>query len=268
MTAAIDETDTVAIAKSRLSNKSVAAYIASSCGVFAGFPFDSLKTRMQTHTYPTLSACMRDTFTHEGIFGFYRGVSAPLLTTPILKSCSFTVYEYSKRKFQASSSTYAAPTSDEILQQQLPISLHFLSGVLGGMSIAVLSSPLDLLKIQFQLHGLATRELGSIGTTVSPPTTAPPTTSNASQILSKIRDTVAERGFLSVYRGVWAALIRESLGFGTYFAGYELICRRLSPTGLKSDVSSGTHFMAGGISGILIWVNISSYRNSPFFISL
>jgi hypothetical protein len=58
---------------------------------------------------------------------------------------------------------------------------------------------------------------------------------------------VRERGPLVLYSGFAPQVWREALGFGSYFACYEGICRALSPTGKKADVGAGTHFFAGGM---------------------
>jgi solute carrier family 25 (mitochondrial carnitine/acylcarnitine transporter), member 20/29 len=51
----------------------VAASSAAVVGVAAGFPFDSIKTRMQTHHYDSMLQCVKSTYHEEGMRGFFRG---------------------------------------------------------------------------------------------------------------------------------------------------------------------------------------------------
>ncbi|KAJ2360762.1 hypothetical protein H4S01_005589, partial [Coemansia sp. RSA 2610] len=76
--------DTHATAEWRMvlyENRTLASAItAAVTGMLVGYPFDSLKTRMQTHHYPSLLACARRSIAEEGIHGLYRGLLPPLLT--------------------------------------------------------------------------------------------------------------------------------------------------------------------------------------------
>ena len=76
---------------------SVAAGVSGFFGVLVGYPFDNMKTRMQTHYYASMSDCIRKTAKSEGIGGFYRGVVPPLFTVSLLKSLTFSIYERSKK---------------------------------------------------------------------------------------------------------------------------------------------------------------------------
>ncbi|KAJ2782299.1 hypothetical protein GGI15_002956 [Coemansia interrupta] len=79
-------------------NRTLASAItAAVTGMLAGYPFDSLKTRMQTHYYPSLLACARRSIADEGIRGLYRGLLPPLVTASAAKSMSFSVFEQTKQ---------------------------------------------------------------------------------------------------------------------------------------------------------------------------
>ncbi|KAJ2126884.1 hypothetical protein IW136_006552, partial [Coemansia sp. RSA 678] len=70
-------------------NRTLASAItAAVSGMLVGYPFDSLKTRMQTHHYPSLLACARRSIAEEGVRGLYRGLVPPLLTASAAKSLS------------------------------------------------------------------------------------------------------------------------------------------------------------------------------------
>lgn len=59
----------------------VNSLFASVFAVTLGFPLDSVKTRLQSYKYKGNWACIVDTYKNEGVFGFYRGLAAPLVST-------------------------------------------------------------------------------------------------------------------------------------------------------------------------------------------
>jgi hypothetical protein len=54
--------------------ETVSSAIAALMGTMAGFPLDSVKTRMQTHKFQNSWKCFADTYRMEGLKGFYRGM--------------------------------------------------------------------------------------------------------------------------------------------------------------------------------------------------
>lgn len=65
------------------------------------FPLDSVKTRMQTYKYDSFADCVRQTYKTEGARGFFRGVTAPLLSVTMVRTISFSVYQRSKYTYSA-----------------------------------------------------------------------------------------------------------------------------------------------------------------------
>jgi len=63
------------------------------------FPLDSVKTRMQTYKYDNFTDCVRHTYQTEKFRGFFRGVTAPMLSVTLVRTISFSVYQRSKYKF-------------------------------------------------------------------------------------------------------------------------------------------------------------------------
>ena len=73
------------------------------CGSFAGLivcitghPLDSMKVRMQT-AHVSFLGIIGQTYKHEGLAGFYKGVGPPLITVPLINSIVFASYELCKR---------------------------------------------------------------------------------------------------------------------------------------------------------------------------
>ncbi|KAF8947612.1 hypothetical protein BGZ47_008504 [Haplosporangium gracile] len=126
----------------------LAASSAAVCSVLSGFPFDSVKTRMQTHSYKSIMDCVRKTYAEERLGGFFRGMVPPLITVSIIKSISFSVYEGSKQQVRSASEALQGNTIPSL------IGLTFISGSVAGTMVAMMSSPLELVKLQRQLEKL------------------------------------------------------------------------------------------------------------------
>jgi hypothetical protein len=74
----------------------LSATLASSTSVLAGYPFDSLKTRMQVFEYASTLDCIQKTYKSEGLGGFYRGVLPVLASVSVFRSISFSLYHSAK----------------------------------------------------------------------------------------------------------------------------------------------------------------------------
>ncbi|KAG0372789.1 hypothetical protein BGX24_012573 [Mortierella sp. AD032] len=92
--------------------------------------------------------CVRKTYAEERLGGFFRGMIPPLITVSIIKSISFSVYEGSKQQVRSVSETLQGNTIPSL------IGLTFISGSVAGTVVAMMSSPLELVKLQRQLEKL------------------------------------------------------------------------------------------------------------------
>ncbi|CAO3644359.1 unnamed protein product [Mucor fragilis] len=223
------------------SNRTI---IAASCAawisVLAGFPFDSIKTRMQTHYYPSILSCVKITYAEEGARGFFRGMIPPLVTVSIIKSVSFSIYEGTKRSLLQDKG-YKYDTLPDVLK------VSSLSGGVSGAFIALLSCPLELVKIQRQLEQVMLKNQIEAGQVA------------ANQVVeasswSAVKQIVQRKGVLGLWSGVTCHSARDALGTGIYFGGYESMKRILSKDGSTMTAGPLTHFMSGGFCGIMSWL--------------
>ncbi|KAI7866814.1 hypothetical protein BDF14DRAFT_1743342 [Spinellus fusiger] len=270
----------------------IAASSAAVVGVLAGYPFDSIKTRMQTQPYTSIMACIRHTYHEEGARGFFRGILPPLITVSIIKSISFTVYEqtkaYCRQILWLDQKTLAST-----------MALSTTGGTVAGAFIATLSCPFELVKIQKQLEFLLQASSISTGATVMRPmaetetdigtgtgtkrqtvtrtvgaglpvscTAQPPIPIHTSPAIEKMPSTAKKRvstsswysakeiirkkGVAGLWSGFGLHFVRDALGTGVYFGGYETTKYLLQ----GSDHPAGplTQFFAGGVCGILCWL--------------
>jgi solute carrier family 25 carnitine/acylcarnitine transporter 20/29 len=103
-----------------------------------GHPLDSIKSRLQTNQYPNTFTCLKQTITHEGVKGLYKGISMPfiahLLKRPIQHPCA----EYMKSKLMS---------NPNIKMNKLH---NYAIGGLSGMLIPIIGTPLQVIKISVQ----------------------------------------------------------------------------------------------------------------------
>ncbi|KAL7319385.1 hypothetical protein PS15m_002524 [Mucor circinelloides] len=258
----------------------IAASTAAVVGIVSGYPFDSIKTRLQTQHYDSIAACIKQTYKEEGVRGFFRGVIPPLITVSIIKSISFSVYENSKRYCKVH---YPAIFDQDTMLSTMGVST--LAGSVSGAFIATLSCPFELVKVQKQLEFLLLQTSSiSGGVTVMPfqdeikPTIINKTTVGAGLPVKPVatppiiikrpiqpssytstsswhsaREILKKKGITGIYSGFSLHLVRDTIGTGVYFGGYETTKYLLS--GNKS-ASAGplTQFLAGGICGVMCWI--------------
>lgn len=163
----------------------------------------------------------------------------PLVTVSAIKSVSFTVYEGSKEHLRK---------RNILNDQSLPslMGLSSLSGAASGAFIAVLSCPLELVKVQRQLEQMiAKEEAAKKGTTAAPV---------ESSSWSATKQIIKRKGIFGLWSGFRCHSAREVLGTSIYFGTYETAKRILSGNQANASTGPMTHFFAGGICGTLSWL--------------
>ncbi|KAI1320021.1 hypothetical protein EDD11_002353 [Mortierella claussenii] len=236
----------------------LAASSAAVCSVLSGFPFDSVKTRMQTHSYSSIMDCVRKTYAEERLGGFFRGMIPPLITVSIIKSISFSVYEGTKQNVRNQVDSLQGTTIPSL------IGLTFISGSVAGTVVAMMSSPLELVKLQRQLEKLmamhARKEAeitasltgdallrkgistGAVSSAASMIRAERQTHGSVTQYGIPVKEEagasswrtaktiVQKKGWTGLYKGVNLHVMRDMLGTGIYFSSYETIKRLASET--------------------------------------
>ncbi|KAK9759826.1 hypothetical protein K7432_016751 [Basidiobolus ranarum] len=228
----------------------VAAGASGILGTFVGYPFDCLKTRMQTSDFPSMNVCAKVMFQEEGMGAFYRGIISPLISTTCLKALTFTVYDTAKRNLV--NRLYILP-EEHRLQQKITFeeysSKHFLStlpvifvaGVLGGTISSIPCIPLELVKVQMQLQRVIAISSGLATNNLAHETT-----------VGCARRIVRDYGVSALYRGASLQLLRDGVGMGFYFGFYEGF-KYLSTNQLGFSGSPLVYMFAGGCSGTMSW---------------
>ncbi|XP_039479115.1 mitochondrial magnesium exporter 1 [Drosophila santomea] len=227
----MEEVEITTQKKSNPVKSFIAGGVGGMCNVLVGHPLDTIKVRLQTMPTPLpgqpprykgVIDCAARTFRHEGVRGFYRGISAPLVGVTPIYAVDFAVYAAGKRLFQ---------TDDHI---RLTYPQIFAAGALAGVCSALVTVPTDRIKVLLQTQ----------------------TVSNGPLLYNGTIDTAAklyrQGGIRSLFKGTCACILRDS-PTGFYFVTYEFLqelARKKSATGKISTTST---ILSGGTAGIVFW---------------
>ncbi|KAF2402381.1 solute carrier family 25 member 45 [Trichodelitschia bisporula] len=215
-----------------------AGYLSGAIGIVIGNPLDLLKTRLQagdTGVHATSLQSWGSTFDKAGTL--VRGATAPILGYGALNALLFVSYNRTLLFLQESPS---APSS---------LTKTFAAGAIGGLATFVVSAPTELLKCRAQVAS----------------STAPTSTASIA------RAVLRADGLRGFYHGGTVTAIRDSIGYGFYFAGYELSKRVFDsafprpPAAPGDGTNAGTGIsgqeiakvlLCGGFAGIITWASI------------
>lgn len=203
------------------------------CTVITGHPLDTIKVHLQTmpsgpHVQTPLYSgtfdCAAKLIKKEGIFGLYKGMSAPLVgVSPIFAVCFFG-FGLGKRLLQWNSA------------EPLTYTQYFLAGGFSGIFTTSIMAPGERIKVLLQLQG---SEIGS---------------KKYNGMLDCGLKVYREGGVRSVFKGYCATLARDVPGTGMYFLAYEYVQDKVKEkTGAESMSTMSTIF-AGGIAGMSYWM--------------
>ncbi|KAJ8902231.1 hypothetical protein NDN08_006639 [Rhodosorus marinus] len=205
----------------------IAGVLAGSAGMIAGYPFDTVKVRLQSVSgsqYRGPLHCTVSILRTEGIGGFFRGLTAPLVGGALETGLNYFLFEraleYTKKSGWLGLSRFQGV---------------FISGCAAGVGIAVVLTPVELVKCRMQV--------------------------DVKQMYRSAwdcyRDVLKRDGLRGLMRGFAATEAREIIGNGLYFWSYALAKDKLEQH-QEGETPSGLHkvgisILAGGLAGMLFW---------------
>jgi len=131
------------------------ALLASSVATLIGFPLDSVKSRLQVSKYHGFMDCVRKTYKHEGVQGFFRGLTMPLLTITLVRTVSFSIYDATKKKLAKPGSSVFDPSTFTGRA-----ALGFAGGATSGLLLSAGTCAFELVKVRSQLEYLISKRRG------------------------------------------------------------------------------------------------------------
>uniref|UniRef100_T1J5G8 L-lactate dehydrogenase n=1 Tax=Strigamia maritima TaxID=126957 RepID=T1J5G8_STRMM len=166
--------------------------IAGIIGVSCVFPLDLVKTRLQNQQvgpngelmYRNMFDCFKKTYVAEGYFGMYRGSAVNILLITPEKAIKLAANDFFRHHLTSSSGKLSLP-------------MEMLSGGGAGFCQIIVTTPMELLKIQLQDAGRVAAK--------GVPGEAVVATSATSIALSLIR----QKGIMGLYKGTGATMLRD-----------------------------------------------------------
>jgi len=206
--------------------------IAGIIGVSCVFPLDLVKTRLQNQQvgpngermYNSMLDCFRKTYRSEGYLGMYRGSAVNILLITPEKAIKLAANDFFRHHLS---------TKDG----KLPLFREMLAGGSAGFCQIVITTPMELLKIQLQDAG----RVAAKGTTNGGGTVV--ATSATSIALGLLRT----KGIVGLYKGTAATMLRDVSFSVVYFPLFANL-NAMGPR--KSDGSGEAVFYHSFISGL------------------
>lgn len=203
------------------------------CTVITGHPLDTIKVHLQTMPsgshiktplYSGTFDCAAKLVNKEGIYGLYKGMSAPLTgVSPIFAVCFFG-YGLGKRLLQWNST------------EPLTYTQYFLAGGFSGIFTTSIMAPGERIKVLLQLQGSEKESKKYNG------------------LMDCALKVYREGGIRNVFRGFCATLTRDVPGTGMYFLVYEYVQDKCKEKSGTESMRLFSTILAGGLAGMAYWV--------------
>ncbi|XP_041950937.1 solute carrier family 25 member 47-A isoform X1 [Alosa sapidissima] len=214
----------------------LAGSVGGACGVAVGYPFDTVKVRIQTQKqFSGIWQCFEKTLEKEGVHGFFKGMSLPVTTVSMTSSVVFGTYRNCLQCLSQFHGLGAPNTKLDV----------FLSGLAGGVAQISVMSPGDIVKVRLQCQTESMRGGGGRGGT----NLAKPKYRGPVHCLVSI---VCEDGPRGLYKGALPLALRDGPSFATYFLTYQTLCEWQTPAGQKETEWTAV-LLAGGVAGMAGW---------------
>ncbi|XP_043083847.1 mitochondrial glutamate carrier 1 [Puntigrus tetrazona] len=216
----------------KLINGGVAGLI----GVTCVFPIDLAKTRLQnqqngSRLYTSMSDCLIKTIRSEGYFGMYRGAAVNLTLVTPEKAIKLAANDFFR--FHLSKDG-----------QKLTLLREMLAGCGAGTCQVIVTTPMEMLKIQLQDAGRIAAQRKLMPQTVTPggPVEVSPTA------MQLTRQLLKEKGIAGLYKGLGATLLRDVPFSIIYFPLFANL-NNLGKRGADGPAPFYVSFVSGCVAG-------------------
>ncbi|KAF3990340.1 hypothetical protein FT663_02182 [Candidozyma haemuli var. vulneris] len=262
ITGDIDHSKAIRVFPESLSpyKSTILAYTTSFVSTTIGFPFDTVKTRMQTYKqFASYSDCVLSTLRNEGVRGFYRGITAPLISTSFVRSLSVTIFTNTKPYcYEALYGWRDEKNVGHPFVRNFPVC--FAAGAAAGCGVSIFACPFEFTKVYSQIATLASKSAtdSAIAKAASPHVGT----------VETFKTILRYEGFGGLYSGYRYHLARDAMGSGVYFAVYEAI-KWATNTLINSSPSQSSPIsimIAGGMSGVLCWIAVFPFDTTKSLI--
>lgn len=254
----------------RLLPKIINGGVAGIIGVTCVFPIDLVKTRLQNQEvgpngqkmYSSMIDCFRKTKAREGFFGMYRGSAVNILLITPEKAIKLAANDFFRHLLSSPS-------------KKLSLTSEMVAGGSAGLCQIIVTTPMELLKIQLQDAGRLGILLSSdvnlmsddILTAAAANSIKGESGTVAISATSIALDLIRTRGIFGLYRGIGATMLRDVTFSMIYFP----LFAHLNALGPKRSDGTGesvfwTSFLAGCGAGSAAAFAVNPFDGSISFI--
>ncbi|XP_062400334.1 mitochondrial glutamate carrier 1-like [Sardina pilchardus] len=186
--------------------------IAGIVGVTCVFPIDLAKTRLQNQrqghqVYKNMMDCLLKTVRSEGYFGMYRGAAVNLTLVTPEKAIKLAANDFFRHHLARDG-------------KGLTVYKEMLAGCGAGMCQVIITTPMEMLKIQLQDAGrlaaqqrkpgiMSPTKLAATNTVLSRSYTSSPAPGRAVSATQIARELLHTQGIQGLYKGLGATLMRD-----------------------------------------------------------
>ncbi|KAK2890311.1 solute carrier family 25 member 47-A isoform X1 [Channa argus] len=210
----------------------VSGSFAGACGVAVGYPLDTVKVRIQTQKQFTgIWQCTVATFSKEGVHGFFKGMSFPIITISLTSSVVFGTYRNCLQCLTQARGAGCGPNT------KLEV---FLSGMVAGVAQISVMCPGDIVKTRLQCQTQFKRG----GPNIPKPKYQGP--------VHCLLSIIKEEGYTGLYRGALPLILRDGPSYALFFLTFTTACEWLTDNSKKRPDWSAV-MLAGGIAGMAGW---------------
>uniref|UniRef100_A0A3P9JRG5 Mitochondrial glutamate carrier 1 n=1 Tax=Oryzias latipes TaxID=8090 RepID=A0A3P9JRG5_ORYLA len=236
--------------------------IAGIVGVTCVFPIDLAKTRLQNQRsgqqlYKNMMDCLIKTVRSEGYFGIYRGAAVNLTLVTPEKAIKLAANDFFRHQLSQDGA-------------RLTVFKEMLAGCCAGMCQVIITTPMEMLKIQMQDAGrlvaqqrvmpsvVSTMKMGGTSTVLS----RSYNTIHAPQVvrmsaLQITKELLRTKGIMGLYRGLGATLMRDIPFSVVYFPLFAHLHQLGQHSSEHPSVPFYWSFMSGCLAGSIAAVAVS-----------
>jgi len=192
--------------------------------ILSMYPLDVVKTRLQLQqtgksitgiTYNGVMDCFGKIIKQERIGTLYRGILAPIFAEAPKRAVKFSTNEYYKKLF----TRFGMPHNETKM---------FSAGLFAGITEALVNCPFEVVKVRMQAKG-------------SKYTSTP----------NAVYRLLTEEGIESLYKGIVAQTLRNSVWDSVYFALIFTLKIRVLPEPKSKSQELGRNFIAGVLASMV-----------------
>ncbi|OCT83969.1 mitochondrial glutamate carrier 1 [Xenopus laevis] len=175
--------------------------IAGLIGVTCVFPIDLAKTRLQNQQngqrmYTSMSDCLIKTIRSEGYFGMYRGAAVNLTLVTPEKAIKLAANDFFRQALSKDG-------------KKLTLVKEMLAGCGAGMCQVIVTTPMEMLKIQLQDAGRLAAQKKLMASQAGPNSAVAESVTARPTAIQISRQLLRSDGIAGLYKGLGATLLRD-----------------------------------------------------------